>query len=440
MKNLTPLDRLLAKELNITTPTREDIDQEQIKSLEKICEYVKKNSLFYKNKLRDFSSFQFKTQKDLENLPRTSAEELKNAPHDFLCTSQDKIEHIITLTSSGSTGTPKRLFFTKEDLLETITFYKYGMQNLLSKNDTALILLPATHPHSVGMLLKQAIELIPATCYIIENPDNILETLSLLDTLKPTCIIGSPTHQLALAKAHTASKKQYTHIKNVLFSWDMPTDDIENYIAKTWNCTTFNHWGMIETVLGGAVSCSFKTGMHMREREFFIEITDPETGLQLTDGTRGEIVLTSLSRYGMPLLRYRTGDEGKILSTLCPCGSVLKMLDKNIVRINNKKDIPSILHPTDIDKILFSFPNIINQTTNYDFSTNTLTISLDLFAKDETITAQIEHIIPKEIKSLLKTKNAPKDVYENLRFSYTINNINGLANIGFAKRQVRIIE
>ena len=49
MKNLTPLDRLLAKELNITTPTREDIDQEQIKSLEKICEYVKKNSLFYKN-------------------------------------------------------------------------------------------------------------------------------------------------------------------------------------------------------------------------------------------------------------------------------------------------------------------------------------------------------------------------------------------------------
>ena len=84
------------------------------------------------------------------------------------------------------------------------------------------------------------------------------------------------------------------------------------------------HYGMTETGLGGAVSCSSHAGYHIREADLYFEIIDPETGQRQPDGKRGEIVFTTLNRRGMPLIRYRSGDISQILVQKCPCGSIIR--------------------------------------------------------------------------------------------------------------------
>lgn len=89
---------------------------------------------------------------------------------------------------------------------------------------------------------------------------------------------------------------------------------------------------MTEMGLGGAVSCQNLIGYHFRENDLFIEIVSPETGMPISEGQYGEIVFTTLTRKGMPLIRYRTGDISRWLPGVCPCGSVLKRMDKVLSR------------------------------------------------------------------------------------------------------------
>jgi phenylacetate-coenzyme A ligase PaaK-like adenylate-forming protein len=86
--------------------------------------------------------------------------------------------------------------------------------------------------------------------------------------------------------------------------------------------------------LGGAVECSARSGYHLREADLFFEIIHPDTGEPVRDGEYGEIVFSTLTRRGMPLIRYRTGDRSRFLTEPCPCGSVLKRMERIAGRIN----------------------------------------------------------------------------------------------------------
>lgn len=101
----------------------------------------------------------------------------------------------------------------------------------------------------------------------------------------------------------------------------------------------FDHWGMTETGYGGAVECSGHQGCHIRELDLHIEIIDPVTTEPLSDGQWGEIVVTTLTRTGQVLIRYRTQDISRIIPGPCPCGSVIRRLDTIAGRIdtNNSK-------------------------------------------------------------------------------------------------------
>jgi phenylacetate-coenzyme A ligase PaaK-like adenylate-forming protein len=90
----------------------------------------------------------------------------------------------------------------------------------------------------------------------------------------------------------------------------------------------YEHYGMTEMGLGGAMACEKRDGYHPREADLLFEIIDPCTGEVLPEGEYGEIVFTTLTRQAMPFIRYRTGDFSRWLPGLCGCGSILKRLDK----------------------------------------------------------------------------------------------------------------
>ena len=108
-------------------------------------------------------------------------------------------------------------------------------------------------------------------------------------------------------------------------------------IEDSWGIKAYEHYGMTEMGLGGAMACEERIGYHPREADIFFEIIDPDTGEVLPEGEKGEVVFTTLTRQAMPIIRYRTGDFSKWLPGDCACGSILKRLGKVDDRAERKK-------------------------------------------------------------------------------------------------------
>jgi len=97
-------------------------------------------------------------------------------------------------------------------------------------------------------------------------------------------------------------------LKAVLLSTDHVPLSLTRAVEQAWHCRVFNHYGMTETGLGGGVECEARRGYHLREADLYVEIVEPDGALPVPDGEPGEVVVTTLTRTGMPLIRYRTGD------------------------------------------------------------------------------------------------------------------------------------
>jgi phenylacetate-coenzyme A ligase PaaK-like adenylate-forming protein len=144
--------------------------------------------------------------------------------------------------------------------------------------------------------------------------------------------------------------------KAVLLSADMAPPALRKRIERAWNCETFNHYGLTESGWGGAVECAAHRGCHIRELDLLIEIVDFQ-GMRLPEDAWGEVVLTTLRRPSFPLIRYRTGDRGRLLSGICPCGSPLKRLEvTGRLPIEGASGTPLDLY--EVENTLWSFEEI----------------------------------------------------------------------------------
>jgi hypothetical protein len=97
-------------------------------------------------------------------------------------------------------------------------------------------------------------------------------------------------------------------------------------LEGAWRCRVATHYGLTEAGLGCAVQCRARQGHHLRDAELLFEVVDPDSGRALAPGEPGEIVITTLRHEAMPLVRYRTGDLGRLLPGPCPCGGPLPLL------------------------------------------------------------------------------------------------------------------
>ena len=306
------------------TLSGEVIREYQIKKIRDTFELAVANSPFYKEIYGDIPVPE--SLDDMADIPFTMPKDLALHGEDMICVPQKEISRIVTMETSGTTGTPKRVFFTEEDQELTIDYFHHGMQNLIDDTDRLLILMPYERPGSVGDLLKKGVKRLGARVFCLGLIDDDLSYNTILDVIYNkgiTSIVGIPDQVYGLMK-HTACLK----MKTVLLSGEYVSPKVASDISKIWGCRVFEHYGMREMGLGCAVSCHVLKGYHVRETDIFIEIVDTESRKPVNDGTWGEIVFTTLTRKGMPFIRYRTGDEGRLLKELCPCGSVLKRLDR----------------------------------------------------------------------------------------------------------------
>ena len=266
---------------------------------------------------------------DLRRLPFTTPQDLHDY-REFLCVPQGDVQRIVTLQTSGSTDAPKRIAFSEGDLARTASFFAAGMAQLVHPGERLMVLLPGAQcPDGVTDLLRQA--LTPSGVDVVAgNPEAGAETLrDDLSRWQPQCLVAAP-HQLAsllsAAQASESFRQLASCVEGIQSSGDILDLAVRDGLEQALECVVLDHYGMTETCFGGGVQCMARNGYHLRELDLFLEILDPVSAQPVPDGETGEIVLTTLNREAMPLIRYRTGDAAAWLPGPCPCGSPLRRL------------------------------------------------------------------------------------------------------------------
>ncbi len=341
--------------------------------LEEAVNYAREHSTYDGTRPGFFNGKGEKGYTDFQEIPFITAEDLQESPESFLCVSPKEIARIITLRSSGTSGKPKRLFFTAEDLERTADFFSYGIRSLVRPGDRVAVFMAGETHYSVGGLLKEGLSHLPAAVDVfgfIQDYDLAAKQASGADTL-----IGTPVQMLRLA-----DRAPELSPRTVLLSADYTADSLMRRIELRWNCRVFTHWGMSETGYGGGVQCEARKAYHLRDEDLLLEIVDPETGRPAEPGNYGEIVITTLRRRGMPLIRYRTGDLGRMETTPCPCGCLKPRLDKVMGRIREQRFLPdgSSFSVQRLDEALFSLPWVLDYAAEYQEEEKRLHLTVEV--------------------------------------------------------------
>lgn len=332
-----PLDVWTEKKTGAVT--REDLDIYIRRKLKDTVIYAAENSVFYSKMLNMEIAHADTDNKDgfieaFRKIPFTYPADLRERPLDMLCVGPEMISRIVTLDTGGSTGKPKRIYFTQEDQQLTVDYFENGMKLLADSSDNVLILMPAAVPGSIGKLLARGISGFGAGAveYGVpgKEPEECEKLLQIMEFQGITSVVALPTHMKLIAETALKNRRRYRDIKlkSVLLSAEYVPQTTVSVIQEAFGCRVYEHYGMTEMGLGCAVSCGFGEGYHLREPDLYIEIIDPATGRVIEDEQPGEIVFTTLTRKGMPFIRYRTGDISHWLNGECVCGSILKRIAK----------------------------------------------------------------------------------------------------------------
>lgn len=318
-----------AVQTGLTMPlTREALEAWQLAQLEQLLTYVREHSRFYRDYPKTLTSLA-----ELEQLPLIEDSMLAKDGQAMVCLSQSAVQRVVTLQTSGTTGQAKRLYYSAEDIKRTVDFFAYGLREIAAPGAKVVVMMPSQRPDGVGQLILRGSAQLGAEG-IAAPLEGDFASLAALVASQADAVVGLPGHLLSLGR-YLRTQGRNSLKQTILTSADGLTPPVEQALHRLWG-DVVDHYGSTESGLGGAVQCSARGGRHIRESDLLCEIIDPLTGQRLPDGQWGELVLTTLTREAMPLLRYRTGDLTRILPGECPCGSLLKRLD----RIQRRKADP----------------------------------------------------------------------------------------------------
>ena len=314
---------------------REDIKDYKLIKFRELLSYVLENSPYYKDLYENIGieSSMIKTYDNLEMLPLTEQEELASKPYHFLCTSRKQIAR--EFTSSGTTNMLKRMAYTQDELLEIVdsVISALKMVGMESKNDTLQIMYPTiTATWDPGLVLSKACALSGFNSVINDSHD-VHEQINTMREAGTTFIIGTSSFLYDLSKqACELIKPGELGIKRIICSSEPLTEKMRMKIESVWGCKTLRQWGMTELGLANAIECEHQNGFHLNNPDFLVEIIDPKTGKILPSGEKGELVVTTLRRKCMPLIRYRTRDITSIIDEPCDCGACVDQRISDIER------------------------------------------------------------------------------------------------------------
>ncbi len=346
---------------DIETMPRADIEKMQLERLQRLVKYCYDNVPFYHKRLSEAGVCpeKIKTLSDIQYIPYTTKADLRdNYPYGLFAVPQSKIVRMHA--SSGTTGKPTVVGYTANDL-DHWSDCVARLAMAAGADENTIVQICFGYGLFTGALgLHYGLEKIGATV-VPSSSGNTEKQIMLMQDFGTNALVATPSYAQYIGElAREKGVLDKLQLKLGLFGSEGCTIEMRNAIEKTLNLFATDNYGMSE-LNGPGVSgeCRERCGMHINEDHYYAEIIDPATGDVLPRGSEGELVVTTLTKEGMPVLRYRTKDITKIDYEPCACGRTFARMDKPKGRSDDMLKIRGVnVFPSQIETVLMSFKEI----------------------------------------------------------------------------------
>ena len=345
---------------------KEEKEEMQLALLQKQVKRVYEKVPFYKKKFDDagFHPDDLKTLEDVSKIPFTTKADLREAyPFGLFAVPEDDIIEIHS--TSGTTGTPVVSGYTIKDIdiwgectARAIAMAGGGRHSKI-QNSYGYGLFTGGFGIDHGAKAMGAI-VIPM------SSGNTARQLKIMEDFQSDILTCTPSYAMYLAES--LEKEGYTaddiSLHGGIFGAEMWTEEMRKSLEEKLGITAHNIYGLTELMGPGvATECKYQTGLHIQEDHFYPEIIDSETGKVLEEGQKGELVLTNLTREGMPVIRFRTKDITALRRDECPCGRTTVRMDRITGRSDDMLKIKGVMvYPSQIEAAILQIEGL---TANY---------------------------------------------------------------------------
>jgi phenylacetate-CoA ligase len=310
----------------------------------------------YRERLADAASVT--SLDDLPGLPFTRKHDLRDAfPLGMLAVAPEQLARIHA--SSGTTGIPTVGAYTARDLA---IFAEVNARSLVLGGMRPQQMFQIAWGYGLftgGLGIHGGAEKL-GLCVVPASSGNTSRQVQLLEALPVAGIGATPSYALVIAERLRSAGRKPLALRYALCGAEAWTTGMREELEEQLGVTATNIYGLTEIIGPGVASeCLRKNGLHVQEDHFLAEIIDPETGTPLADGERGELVLTTLTREAMPVLRYRTGDLTRMWRDGCACGRTTARIDWLTGRVDDMLIIRGVnVFPTSIEAVLLQFAEL----------------------------------------------------------------------------------
>ena len=345
---------------------RSDMEALQLERLRAMVDYAAKNVPFYRERLEKagVTAEKIKTLSDIKYIPFTNKTDLRDT-YPFGMFSVPMKDIVRIHASSGTTGNPTVVGYTKEDL-DNWSEQVARLVVAAGATDESIVQICFGYGMFTGALgLHYGLERIGATV-VPTSSGNTEKQLKFMRDFKTDTIVATPSYCMYLAEAAREHSIEFPMseyaLKLGLLGSEGSTPEMRMEIEQKWGNGFFatDNYGMSElNGPGMSGECIFRSGLHISEDHFLCEIIDSETGEVLPKGSTGELVVTNLTKKGLPMLRYRTKDITNINYEPCACGRTSARMSKIIGRSDDMLKIRGVnVFPTQIESALIGISQI----------------------------------------------------------------------------------
>ncbi len=357
--------------------SRDDKRRMQGERLRKLVERVYHCTPFYRQKMQEMNITPDDIQSidDIVKLPFTTKQDLRdNYPYGMFAVPMSEI--IRLHASSGTTGRPTVVGYTRRDL----SIWSEMIARCLSAyGATSNDIFTVAYGYGLftgGLGVHYGVEHLGGTV-IPMSSGNTAKQIQLMHDFGPTAIACTPSYALYLAEAmqKTGIPREEFKLRIGIFGAEPWTENMRKEIEAKMGIDAYNIYGLSE-VMGPGVSheCEYKDGSHIVDDHFYPEIISPDTLEQLPYGEQGELVFTTLTKEGLPLLRYRTKDLCSLTDQTCQCGRTNVRMSRIVGRSDDMLIIRGVnVFPSQIESVILEMEEfeahyllIVDRVNNLD--------------------------------------------------------------------------
>jgi phenylacetate-CoA ligase len=339
--------------------TEEELKARQLEGLKWTVNHAYQGSTVYRQRFDEagVSPDDIQSIDDLRRLPFTTNKDLQEGyPFPLVCVPMRDVIRIHA--SSGTTGKRKVLCYTKKDIEVWTNFFARCYEIAGLTEDDKIQISSGYGVWTAGVSFQAAAEAFGAMAVPI-GPGNIDMQLQFLEDFQTTVMTSTASMALLLAEEiHSRGLKDKLKLKKMIFGSERASDAMRSRIKELTGVEDiFDISGMTELYGPGAgLDCPYHTGIHYWADIYLLEILNPDTLEPVAEGEIGEMVVTTLKKEGVPLIRYRTRDLTRLIPGRCPCGSIFPRHDRFLGRSDDMIVFRGVnTYPGHIDQILSKF-------------------------------------------------------------------------------------